>query len=245
MGNRPGLPVVTAGDSDGSTQAGDQYDAWHILQYARLRYPYKLAVIDCSPDARLYTYEQLHARSVHLARTLQQQGVHRGTRVGVLLRNCVEVIEAHFACAAIHAVVTNLNANLTSSELAFILADSGTEVIITSSNFAAVVSAAITNNHTGSTSDVRVHSIIWAGCGKQAADLPAIPGCAGLPFPPTGTTASASASADEYMTRQGLSAEDGFHMYYTSGTTGRPKGVVLSHRIVTLHAIGTIKGITS
>jgi len=38
------------------------------------------------------------------------------------------------------------------------------------------------------------------------------------------------------------SEEDGFHMYYTSGTTGKPKGVLLSHKIVVLHAIGTILG---
>ena len=46
---------------------------------------------------------------------------------------------------------------------------------------------------------------------------------------------------DLALDRAGL-VEDGFHLYYTSGTTGRPKGVVLSQRIVLEHAIGTVQG---
>jgi acyl-coenzyme A synthetase/AMP-(fatty) acid ligase len=65
-----------------------------------------------------------------------------------------------------------------------------------------------------------------------------------------GTVEVALAAVDELRTllRQAaggvpvFNPSDGLHMYYTSGTTGKPKGVVLSHAVVTLHALGTIHG---
>lgn len=77
----------------------------------------------------------------------------------------------------------------------------------------------------------------------------------GAPLDPTSAAASAGGSADSatetgqasdemsaFGGRPEGGSEDGFQMYYTSGTTGRPKGVLLSHRVVVLHAIGTILG---
>eukprot|EP00955_Chlamydomonas_euryale_P101650 365362-Chlamydomonas_euryale.AAC.5 len=74
----------------------------------------------------------------------------------------------------------------------------------------------------------------------------------------TKLTATTSGAADTYVANTDLqtfevwrssraaecdfSSHDAIHMYYTSGTTGRPKGVLLSHRTVMMHAIGTIRG---
>lgn len=64
--------------------------------------------------------------------------------------------------------------------------------------------------------------------------------------PDTAVTAEAGEVLAAYRSSlcgaNGLDEEDGYEMYYTSGTTGRPKGVILSHRIVLSHAIGTIRG---
>jgi len=57
-------------------------------------------------------YAQLHRESVALAHWLHQQGIGRGDAVAVHCRNSAAVMRIHFAAAALHAVVVNLNINL-------------------------------------------------------------------------------------------------------------------------------------
>jgi acyl-CoA synthetase (AMP-forming)/AMP-acid ligase II len=91
-----------------------------------------------------------------------------------------------------------------------------------------------------------------AGAGPATSAVPSVPGWISYSYPyglaaATATSGVQPAQAAEWreelldVTAVG-SEEDAFHMYYTSGTTGKPKGVLLSHKIVVLHAIGTILG---
>jgi fatty-acyl-CoA synthase len=89
--------------------------------------PDKEAVVD--GEKRL-TYRQLNARVNRLANALQRLGLKNGARLSILSTNCVEYIEAIMAAAKLGAMLVPLNWRLTPTELAFILKDSATETLL-------------------------------------------------------------------------------------------------------------------
>lgn len=237
-------------------------DAWQILELAAIHYPDKLAVVDCGNDT-LLTYAELHQRAAQIAAWLQRSGVRRGDRVGILARNSSYVMELHFAAAALHAVVVNLNIHLAPAELTYILSDSKPKVTFADREYAACLVAARAElakikQTAADIGSLDLGMLIWMDIQHQEGSS------SHSSSPPAGGAASSPASSQtdkehDYsscfagtFTRSDLarlcsealeygSIDDGYHMYYTSGTTGHPKGVVLSHRIVVHHAVGTIQ----
>lgn len=140
----PGSPTTFAETNRDSPQMvnpveipgiGRALDAWSLLAYARTKFADRLAVVDygSAPPSgggarQLLTYEQLTNRCCQLAAALRQRGVGCGTRVAVLLRNCTEVMEVHYAAAALRAQIVNCNVNLAAPELRYILQHSEAEV---------------------------------------------------------------------------------------------------------------------
>jgi acyl-CoA synthetase (AMP-forming)/AMP-acid ligase II len=174
--------------------------------------------------------------------------VGRGSRVALMMRNQLEVMDAHYACAALHAVVVNVNVSLAPPELAYILGDSGAAVVVAGAEFggalaaaagiAAAEGAAPGAGRGGGAAGAQqqrlaeLRAVIWAGSAGQAAapDLAALgaawAGVDHLPYPdPAPAEAAAPVPAVQQLEAAGqlASDEDGFHLYYTSGTTGRPK----------------------
>lgn len=136
----------TESTSGGAAPDVGLQDVWQLLELAAIHHADKLAVIDCAAGSggRQLTYSQLFDRAAALAAHLAAAGVRRGDRIGVLSRNAAHVIELHFAAAAIHAVVVNLNIHLAPRELAFICADSEPKLVFADTHCAAALLAAHT-----------------------------------------------------------------------------------------------------
>ncbi len=195
-----------------------------LLPKALKHFPDQEAVV-CG-DYRA-TYRIFAARTWQLARALNSMGMIPGDRVAILHENCHVYLEAYFAAAHLGLILVPLNYRLSSRELALIVNDCGARILIAQGIFDEKIS--------GFKSDTPgIEKIIWTGNRKEDIESPGdlyyeeIIGGEDTCIPP----------------EIPISRDDVAHLYYTSGTTGRSKGVMLTHGNVQSHALGTIAELT-
>ena len=163
-------------------------------------------------SGRRFTYAELNGRCNRVANALRAEGVKKGDRVALLLMNSVEFFETFFAVAKIGAINVPLNWRLVPDELAFILKDSGSTVMIYGGEFVNAVADLQGRGPEGT--DVGA----WIQVG--AADARA-----GFAKPYEAWTDAALPDEPEI----GAEEDDELYIMYTSGTTGLPKGAVHTH----------------
>jgi len=167
------------------------------------------------------TYRALRERCHRLAAGLAARGVQPGDTVAVMAPNIPELLEAHYGVPLAGAVLNALNTRLDAPTIAYILAHGETKVLITDTEFAPVIKAALAQLDRA----VDVVDIVDPAAGGErlgALDYEALLEQGAPDFVPYHP-------ADEW---QAIS------LNYTSGTTGEPKGVVYHHRGAYLNAIG-------
>jgi long-chain acyl-CoA synthetase len=183
---------------------------YQMLQASAERLPDKIALI-CDDEA--LTYGELQRKVLSLAYRLQKMGVMKGDRVALLFPNCNEMAIAYFACAAIGAISVPLNNRLTGKELTYIVNDCGASLMAVGYQFWDIsqqIKAELP----------LVKNFIYAGEEKKSGALyfqdllneKALPD-----IPP-------------------LLLDDTATIMYTSGTTGLPKGAMMSHRNIFANA---------
>jgi acyl-CoA synthetase (AMP-forming)/AMP-acid ligase II len=157
-------------------------------------------------EGRQFTFAEQAARMFRLANALLGNGLKKQERVAVLARNCSEYIEIFGACEIAGFVAINLNVRLSDAELATICRDSQPSAMICSKDFLAQARALAAQ-----LSCIRIRIAI----GSEDADT--------LSY----EHLVSESSADEPTATAGPS--DIAYLMYTSGTTGGPKGVMISH----------------
>lgn len=172
--------------------------------------PAKIGLVDGETGAR-YTWQTLDLRARSLATVLRERyGVAQGDRVAVLALNAPEYLDAFYACALLGAILVPLNWRLTAVELAALLDDSAPKVVL---------------------ADERYADTARNVAARQFAS-PAV-----LPFADfPGEDETLAAGTTPFVTADG---EEPVLLLYTSGTTGIPKGALLSHRMITWNAVNT------
>jgi fatty-acyl-CoA synthase len=173
------------------------------------RFPDRDALVDI-PAGRRWTYAELKADIDALALGLLAAGIATGDRVGIWAPNCAEWTLTQYATAKIGAILVNINPAYRTSELEFVLNQSGTRMLIAAQRLK-------TSDYAAMITEVRprvagLEKVVLLGSPEWDALL--ADGRAGDP---------AALAAIE------LGADDPINIQYTSGTTGFPKGATLSH----------------
>ena len=199
-----------------------------FLSRAAEVYPGRVAVIY---GKRRLSWLAVRNRSARLASALQRQGIGTGDVVAMMAANTPELFEAHFGVPLAGAVLNTINTRLDPDTIAYILDHGPAKVLITDSEFAPTMHEALKRM---SGPKPRVVDIVDPTARGGQAPEDRLGDMTYDAFLETGSDDFPwTLPADEW---QSLS------LNYTSGTSGRPKGVVYHHRGAYLMSLGTVVG---
>ncbi|QDZ20182.1 AMP-dependent synthetase/ligase [Chloropicon primus] len=217
---------------------------WHWLSEAARVRGGKIGSVDVKVSesgeqtARLFTYQEMYQRARDAAGFMFSRGVARHSRIAIFSTNCHDIIEVHFAAAALQATVINLNVNLKPGELRFILEDSRVDAIFAHPILAPTLEDALSevDDAAGASQLGMPKFLVWLDS-RVGGIVEAEFSCEGI------TYESCIDSGTDRMSeiRHHWKEDFEYQWYYTSGTTGKPKGVILRHDQICLHALSTIE----
>lgn len=192
-----------------------------FLDRARSLYGSELAVT-CG-SVRL-TYRQLAERADRLSAGLVGLGVKRGDVVAFVSFNCHRLLEGYYAVPQLGAVLLPINIRLTPREIAYILGDAGASIMILDRALAPLVAPIIADLPA-------LRRVVLMG------DAAADPALDGVDYE------TMLSNAPPSFERPELRESDVAELFYTSGTTAQPKGVMLTQRQLYLHALHSLLSI--
>jgi fatty-acyl-CoA synthase len=171
---------------------------------------------------RRYNNRQFNERVNRTANAFISRGIVPGDRITVVMLNSSEFLEIYFACAKIGAIMVPVNFRLAVPELLYIFNDCAPKILVYSSDFAEKIAQV---KQQGAV----IPSIFRLGPDEAEDD-------------PSFTDFVAGHPDSEPAPVRDVGDNDPLVIMYTSGTTGDPKGVMISHTNITFHAIHNLLG---
>lgn len=188
-----------------------------LLENSSRIYPKKVALIF---GEKRIIYAELNNRVIRVSYGLIQLGINKDEKIAILLKNCLEYVISYFAILKIGAIVIPLNFMLKEEELKYILGDAGVSTVITSSEFIPTIDRLKLRLE-------NLRQVIVVG--------EKIPGTINF-----SDLLSGSSGCERALD---FGPENVATILYTSGTTGHPKGVMLTHRNLISNVSASIKAI--
>ncbi len=187
-----------------------------LAKQAALR-PEKVALVDIA-TARRISYRQLDERASRFAEFLRERcGIAPGERVAVLAHNCTDYFEMLYGCAKVGAIQVCLNWRLSVDENRVVLADSGASGLVYGADF-----------------DAAARELGAAGGPRRLARLG---GAAdGVP----GYEEALAQSSGRPIEMPCRAMDEVWYLLYTSGTTGKPKGVIQTYGMTFFNGVNSI-----
>jgi fatty-acyl-CoA synthase len=170
---------------------------------------------------RPYSFGEVDARVDAVASGLASVGVTKGDRVAMLMGNSMATIEAYFALSRLNAIAVPINLRFVAPEIEFILADSGTSALLVDQAYAETAA--------------RARAPV-AGVGRCLV----VGGDAQVGGPGSLAWDDVINGADAGPPTTAVDNDDPAMIMYTSGTTGRPKGAVLTHYSLAMSALSAM-----
>lgn len=196
---------------------------WLSLNKALSIWPEREALVDGN---KRFIYKEFGQRVANLASSLKSLGLTKGNVVAIASPNCHEYMEIYYACAILGIVLSPLNWRLSDQELVSILQDADAKLLFVHADFLAQAKTMLDACHS-------LKDVVWIG-GNPKPSLP------GKHFNQHEHESLCTNGNGLFPELPHLSADDLAHLYYTSGTTGRPKGVMLTHGNVACNALGAV-----
>src|SRR5512145_693430 len=206
------------------------YNVPHTIQYPRIPVPSLVhlaaATFPHKAATNMYgstlTFRQIRSQMLRMANALIQFGVKKGDRVGIALPNCPQYVIAYYAALSAGAIVVNINPLYTYDELKFMMQNAGLETLITFDMVLPVMRPLAKDLKLKNVIVTKVTDYIQGMPASSAKSLDLEEGWHHF-------SELIEKYTDERMPKVEINSADPALIQYTGGTTGVPKGAILTH----------------